>query len=193
MNPNAIIVIRKMDTYIPSGKYLLARSDGSCKWRDKTPHCGAGIVIHTASNDQILIEILTIFIPLPAAHDSLEAEAIGAAKACNGLLNLLQRDKYQLYTPIIRGDNKPVIGFNGTTTRLRSLAMFHILEPGARAAYKANVAIRWQHFPIAHNPVADKLGNEGSDAALDGTYASRCDIDGSIMRPGIGDYRHLFG
>ena len=99
-----------MHTYIPSGRILLARFQGSCKWRDGNPHCGAGIVIYVADDNQLLTEILTIVIPLPNARDSLEAEAIGAAKACNEIIQLLAREEYKGYRPLIQGDNKPVIG-----------------------------------------------------------------------------------
>ena len=40
--------------------------------------------------------------------------------------------------------------------------------------------------------MADKLANEGADAVADGTHASRCDIHGNIIRPGIGDYHPPF-
>ena len=70
--------------------------------------------------------------------------------------------------------------------------MFDTLHPAAIAAHNANTLIQWQHIPRDHNPVADKLANEGADAVADGTHASRCDIHANIIRPGIGDYHSPF-
>ena len=50
ISPKDIIVIKQANTYVPSVKYLLARFDGSCKWRDKTPHCGAGTAEQASSS-----------------------------------------------------------------------------------------------------------------------------------------------
>jgi hypothetical protein len=62
------------------------------------------------------------------------------------------------------------------------------LQPAAVACHEANVTIVYQHIPREHNPVADKLANEGADAVIDGTYASKSDINGNIIRPGTGRY-----
>ena len=186
------IITQKESTYIPAGKYLLGRFDGSCKWRKGTPQCGAGIVIYIASDSHILTEILPIVAPLPNAKDSMEAEAVGAAKTCNEIFNLLRQSEFKGLEPLIQGDNKPVIGYSSSNTRLRSSIMFDTLHPAAMAAYNANTLIQWQHIPRDHNPVADKIAKEGADAVADGTCASRCDINGNIIRLGIGDYHSPF-
>ena len=85
------IIIQRADTYIPAGKYLLGRFESSFKWMKGVPHCGDGIVIYIASDSHILTEILTTVCPLPNAADSMEAEAIGAAKICNEIINLLRK------------------------------------------------------------------------------------------------------
>ena len=56
--------------------------------------------------------------------------------------------------------------------------MFDTLHPAATAAHNANTFIQWQHAPRDHNPVAEKLANEGADTVANGTHAGRCNING---------------
>ena len=186
INKSDIIVIGQTNPYVPSAELLIAHFDGSCKCKDKTPHCREGIVIYIANDDQILAEILTIVVHLPNAYNYLEAEAIGAARASSELLSLLQQDQYKGYAPTTRADSNPVNGINGSTTRLCRRAMLDIFQPTMKVGHNANIPIEWQHIPRAYSPVANKLANEGSDSVPDGAYTSRINIDGNIIRPGSG-------
>jgi hypothetical protein len=178
------IITENRDPYIPEGNRIIGRFDGSCKGPTGNKACGAGIVIYIAQNDIVLTEILTIVVPLPTATDSMEAEAIGAIKTAAEIINLKKLPKYKNLKPLIQGDNKPVILYNSGKSRLNSLRFFDLFQPLFNKIHQSGISIPWQHIPREHNPVADKLANEGADAVSDGTYHSRVDIEGNIIRPG---------
>ena len=157
------------DPYIPEGNRIIGRFDGSCKGPTGNKACGAGIVIYIAQNDIVLTESLTIVVPLPAATDSMEAEAIDAIKTAAEIINLKKLPKYKNLKPLIQGDNKPAILYNSGKSRLNSLRFFDLVQPLFNKIHQAGISIPWQHIPREHNPVADKLANEGADAVSDGT------------------------
>ena len=178
------IIIENDDPYIPEGNRIIGRFDGSCKGPTGNKACGAGIVIYVAQNDVVLTEILSIVVPLPTATDSMQAEAIGAIKTAAEIINLKKLPKYKHLKPLIQGDNKPVILYNSGKSRLNNLRFFDLFQPLFNKIHQAGINIPWQHIPREHNPVADKLANEGADAVNDGTYHTRTDIEGHIVRPG---------
>ena len=178
------IIVESQDPYIPEGNRIIGRFDGSCKGPTGNKACGAGIVIYVAQNDIVLTEILTVVIPLPTATDSMQAEAIGAIKTAAEIINLKKLPKYKHLKPLIQGDNKPVILYNSGKSRLNNLRFFDLFQPLFNKIHQAGINIPWQHIPREHNPVADKLANEGADAVSDGTYHTRTDIEGHIVRPG---------
>ena len=120
------VTIPKPDLFVPAGDVLLARFDGSCKNRKGRNCCGAGIVLHHATNDELLQEVLTMAMPLPDAEDSLEGGAIAAARAYTEAAQLLQHKGYSHCWLFVQGDSKPVIHYWKAKARLSKPALFEL-------------------------------------------------------------------
>ena len=158
--PGEALVVHSPSPFLGKGRHLIVQFDGSCKRPTSVrPAAGAGAVFWmlTPAGFELLLQKS---LPLPAADDSQQAEALAAALCITTIAEHLA--EWAPDTIEIQGDNQAIIGVWNGTCRFHGAKLNEMIDHARTVALYQLPHLQWTYLPRERNIVADELAGKAS-------------------------------